>query len=164
MSIRLDIPINQSPVPAAIDNFYEFLTDNINAGPNDRIALLGTLVEFDITEKSLLYNDFVVRAFSDRSVRVSPVPGQAAGDFADRYSARYTDMLKQIIEELDTQLNATDQAQIDRLDAAMQSATIEMLGWIRLRANGKSRCDGWGSIRARSIPTSIHEGGITTNE
>ena len=84
-NIRLDIPIDKSPVPAAIDNFYDFLITNIPPGPNDRIAILGTLIEFDITDKSVLYNDFVVRAFADRTVRVSPVPGQAAGDFADRY-------------------------------------------------------------------------------
>ena len=129
-TIRLDIPINQSPVPAAIDNFYDFLITNNPPGPNDRIAILGTLVEFDITEKSLLYNDFVVRAFADRTVRVSPVPGQAAGDFADRYSTRYAEMLRLLIEEIDTTLSANDQAQVDRHQLAIDALSKDRDDWL----------------------------------
>jgi hypothetical protein len=129
-TISLDIPISESPVPAAVDAFYDFLKTVIPPGPGDRIAILGTLVEFDITEKSVLYNDFIVRAFADRSVRVSPVPGQAAGDFADRYSSRFAEMLKQIIESLDAELSPAEQAQIDRHEAAINALSSDRDTWL----------------------------------
>ncbi len=128
--ITLNIPINQSPIPAAIDVFYDFLKTNISLGMGDRVALLGMLVEFDITPKSILYNDYVVRAFADRSVRVSPVPGQAAGDFADRYSFHYTAMLRQIVESLDAELSSDLQAQISRHKAAIEALSADRDKWL----------------------------------
>jgi len=88
-------------------------------GPEDRIAILGTVVEFDITEKSQLYNDFVVRAFADRTVRVSPIPGQAAGDISDRYSSRYIDMVEALVLSLDAELTPAQTAQIDKHQSAI---------------------------------------------
>ncbi|QDM21160.1 hypothetical protein FIU28_08555 [Tardiphaga sp. vice154] len=131
MTLRLDVPIDQSPVPAAVDAYYQFLVDLFPPGPRDRLAIFGTCLEFDITEKSRLYNDFVVRAFADRSVRVSPVPGQAAGDFADRYSTRYTDMVRLIIQSLDSELSPNDQAQIDRHQIAIVAISNDRDHWLQ---------------------------------
>jgi hypothetical protein len=130
MTLRLDIPIDQSPVPAAVDAYYQFMVDCFPLGPKDRLAIFGTCMEYDITEKSPLYNDFVVRAFSDRTVRVSPVPGQAAGDFADRYSARFTDMVRLIIQSLDSELAPNDQAQIERHQIAIRTISGDRDRWL----------------------------------
>lgn len=118
-TLTLDIPVNASPIKAALDAFYDFAVQIIPPGPEDKIAILGTVVEFDITEKSPLYNDFVVRAFSDRTIRVSPVPGQAAGDISDRYSSRYIDMVESLVLTLDAELSAEQLAQIDRHQTAI---------------------------------------------
>lgn len=118
-NIRLDVPVNASPIPAALDAFYDFAVSIIPPGPDDKVAILGTIVEFDITEKSPLYNDFVVRAFSDRTVRVSPVPGQAAGDISDRYSSRYIDMVEALVLSLDAELTPAQNAQIETQQTAI---------------------------------------------
>jgi hypothetical protein len=120
-SITLNVPVSDSPVPAALDAFYGFIKDIAPPGPGDKIAIFGTIVEFDITKNSSLYNDFVVRAFADRSVRVSPVSGQAPGDISDRYSSRFTDMLSALVLSLDAELTPAQQAQIQRHEAAIDA-------------------------------------------
>ncbi len=120
-TITLNVPISGSPVPAALDAFYDFTKSIAPPGPGDRIAIFGTIVEFDITKTSPLYNDFVVRAFSDRSVRVSPVPGQAPGDIADRYSSRFTDMLELLVLAVDAEMTPAQLAQLERHRAAIKA-------------------------------------------
>lgn len=119
--LTLNVAVSESPVKAGLDAYYDFMKQLFPPGPADRIAIFGTAMEFDITKLSRLYNDYVVRAFADRSVRVSPVPGQAAGDMADRYSGRFTDMLVALVSEIDAQLTPAQEAQIQRHEAAINA-------------------------------------------
>jgi hypothetical protein len=129
-TIRLDIPINESPVPAALDAFYDFVKALAPAGPGDRVGILGTLVEFDIHERARLYNDYVVRAFADRTVRTSPIASQGVGDLAERYSARYLDMLTLLVASLDTTIDAAAQNAILNQEETIKAVSKDRDTWL----------------------------------
>ena len=129
-NLTLDIPINKSPVPAALDMLYDFVKALVNVGENDLIGILGTIVEYDIKEHSPLYNDYVVRGFADRTVAVSPIAAQGPGDQADRYSARYLEMLKLLVASFDRALTADAQAQVDKAEAAIKAISDDRDAWL----------------------------------
>ena len=131
-NFRLDIPITESPLPAALDSLYDFVRDAGNAGVNDQVGVLGAIVEYDINKDARLYNDYVVRAFSDRTVRTSPLPSLGLGDTAERYSERYVDMLRLLVAALDTDLGAAEQEKIQLHEAAIKAINDDKRKWLRL--------------------------------
>lgn len=129
-TIHLDIPIDKSPMPAALDMFYDFVKQLFPVHPNDRIGILGTALTYDIHKIARLYNDYVVRAFADRTVTVSPIAAQGAGDRADRYSERFVEMLGLILAGLDVEMSPADQAQVDRHQAAIDAISTDRDAWL----------------------------------
>jgi hypothetical protein len=121
-TIKLEIPINESPLPAALDAYYDFVKDIAKPGGADRLGIFGTITNYDIHPLARLYNDYVVRAFADRTVRTSPMSSLGIGDLAERYSARYVDMLRLLVASLDSSLPDAAVEQIRR-----HSTTINVL-------------------------------------
>ena len=130
--IVLDIPINKSPLPAALDMMYDFVAGISGVQPNstDKIALFGTIVTMDIQKTARLYNDYLFRGFADRSIRVSPAPMQGAADLTDRYSYRFRDMVRLIVAGLDTSLDHAAQQQIELHQATIRSVDKERDSWL----------------------------------
>lgn len=126
----VNVSVNESPLPATLDKLYDFVHDVGHAGSGDLIAIMGAIVEFDVRDSSPLYNDYVVRAFADRTIRMSPMPSQDAGDLAERYSSRYMDMLTLLASEIDNTISEQDQEKIQEHTLAIAQYTADKRTWL----------------------------------
>src|SRR5262249_60901854 len=93
----------------------------ISVGANERVGLLASMLEYDIDPKALLYNDYVLRAFADRTLTTSPIAAQCAGDDTDRYSVHFVDMLGGLVANLDSGLTYADHVRIDKHAAILKA-------------------------------------------
>lgn len=150
-TLRLDIPIDRSPLPAALDMFYDFVKGFAVPGPGDRVGILGSIINYDIHETARLYNDYVVRAFADRTARTSPVSSLGVGDLAERYSSRYVEMLKLLVAALDSALTPAAQEQIQRHRTTIRVVSSDRDKWL------EEFEDSWGRemVRLGIDPTKI---------
>jgi hypothetical protein len=128
--IQLKKSIAESPLQAAMDTIYDFVKTLAPPGANDRLALFGAVTYYDINPKAKLYNDYIVRAFADRTVQTSPISSMNAGDFADRYSEQYCFLLKALASQLEEHLSGKDKQIIKEKQDIINKESKERDTWL----------------------------------
>lgn len=118
----VEIKVADSPIPNAIDQYYNFLLQLLRPTNNQDVALNSTIVTFDIVKEAHLYTQGVFRAFADRTITISPTnfePG--AGNIGDRFSERYVDMIGIILSTIDRDLKPED---IDKITSHKKTISV----------------------------------------
>lgn len=121
--VPIEMSLDESPVPKALDLYYSHLVDLLQPTSEDRIALNSTLVTFDIDPKARLYNEQVFRSFADRTIKGSPTQfGLASANYTETFSYTYTEVLRKVVASLDIQLS---QEQRDLIDLQQRHVAVE---------------------------------------
>lgn len=129
-NIDVTITAKDSPIPNALDLYYSQLVELLKPTNGQRIALNSTLVTFDILADASLYNEYVFRAFADRTISASPtkVDPVALGpaNFANRYSYSFIELLRRVVRDLDSKLKPEDLDRIKLLERDASAARAQL--------------------------------------
>ena len=128
--IDVTITAKDSPIPNVLDWYYTFLKDLLNPTADQRIALNSTLVTFDILSDSSLYNEYVYRAFADRTIATSPTNAKPVAlgpaNFANRYSYSMVELLRRVIRDIDSVLTPGDLDKIKNLERDVEATRQQL--------------------------------------
>lgn len=123
----MDITVDDTPIPNAMELYYDWLLDLIGPKGDDKIALLGTITTFDIQGDAPLYTNQIFRQFADRTITVSPTDFGKGNDY-DRFSAVYDEIVQTAASQLYAEQELSDQAvlQLQRYDGEITEAVDEI--------------------------------------
>ena len=113
-----ELKLADSPIPQAMDVYYDQVEALVKSGPNQKIALTNNIVDFPIRLKTRLFNNYVARSFADRSIsRGSPVDtGEkflGPANTNDRFSYQYGILLNRAIAGIELSLSQEAQNKIE---------------------------------------------------
>lgn len=106
------LKLEESPIPQAMDVYFDQVEALVRSGPRQRIALTNNIVDFPIRLKTRLFNNFVARSFADRAIsRGSPVDtGEkflGPANTNDRFSHQYGVLLNRALVDISLDLPQT---------------------------------------------------------
>jgi len=113
-----ELKLADSPIPQAMDVYYDQVAALVKSGPNQKIALTNNIVDFPIRRKTRLFNNYVARSFADRAIsRSSPVDtGEkflGPANTNDRFSYQYGRLLNLAIAGIELSLSQEAQNKIE---------------------------------------------------
>jgi hypothetical protein len=134
MSDLFALPMNGSPIPQAMDVYFEQLNALIRTPASQKIALVSNLASFPISSGSRLYNKYVGRCFADRAIEVgSPESVDSLflgpASTSDRFSAQYGELLRRCCAAVDVELSqeARNQLELSRRRLREQEEQLDRL-------------------------------------
>ena len=100
-----ELKLEDSPIPQAMEVYFEQVAALVRSGPNQKIALTNNIVNFPMREDTRMFNAYVARAFADRSIsRGSPIDtgDQFLGpaNVNDRFSRQYEILINLAMSEV----------------------------------------------------------------
>jgi hypothetical protein len=129
-SIDVEIKAAESPIKNALDHYYSFLVDLFPPSKGQRLALNSTSVTFDILKDSSLYNEYVFRAFADRTIVASPTKfepiAMGPGNISNRFSYSYIELLRRLARDLDSKLTQEAKDQIKLIERDIKASRVEL--------------------------------------
>lgn len=126
-----DITMEDSPLPNALDVYYESLMDLCQPngfGRDDKLVLNNTITSFDISKDTPYFNDGLYRRFADRVYQTSPDQASPASQ-ADRFSYIYERLLKTAADQVD-QRHPEIRPKILELNGAIEKRTLALTNLI----------------------------------
>lgn len=131
----MEITAADQPINGVLDQYYSWLVNLMGPNGKDRVALLSTIVTHDIVREAPLYTQEVFRSFVDRTISISP-EDLGAGNYSDRYSRRYSDLINTAAAELYAAATYTPEQEV-RLQKAEGDITeaITEINSLRREAN-----------------------------
>jgi hypothetical protein len=108
----LTIDATQTPLKNVMNLYYSWLVDMIGPKGADKIALLSTIITFDILKESPMYTLWGFRAYADRTITISP-DDFGSGNITDRYSRLYRKIIELAGYELYANAKLSDKQAVD---------------------------------------------------
>jgi hypothetical protein len=152
-----ELKLEDSPIPQAMDVYYEQVAALVRTDPNQKIALTNNLVDFPMRRDTRLFNAYVARAFADRSIsRGSPIAtGEqflGPANINDRFSRQYEVLINQAMAGVKLDL---DQEALNRVEES-ERRVYELEGGLNTLID--TVLIEWGEHHA------THLGGLTEDE
>ncbi|MGJ5023892.1 hypothetical protein [Bradyrhizobium oligotrophicum] len=113
----IDVPLGASPLPAALNVYYDNLVKLLQPSAKNKVALNNVVTPADIYSNTNFYDQYIFRTFVDRLVVTSPenyTLGNA--NVSSAYSYYWIILLERAIADIDISLDSPAQNQIDEMD------------------------------------------------
>ena len=113
-----ELKLTDSPIPQAMEVYYEAVEALVKSGPKQKIALANNIVDFPIRLKTRLFNNYVARSFADRSIsRGSPIETGdkflGPANINDRFSYQYEVLINRAIAGIELSLDQESQNKLE---------------------------------------------------
>ncbi len=126
-----ELKLEDSPMPQAMDVYYDEVDALVRSGPSQKIALTNNIVDFPIRSKTRLFNNYVARSFADRSIsRGSPIAvGEnflGPANTNDRFSEQYSVLLNRAKIDIELELKQSDLNKIEESQRRVDAFETEL--------------------------------------
>lgn len=126
-----EMKIQESPIPLAMDMYFEQLRGLIQVPTKQKFALTSNLVTFPLVQNSRLFNKYVARSFSDRAIELGSPEAvdevfTGPANINDRYSHQYKLLLDKAMHGVELELSDRDQKDLRESREAIEKLEIEL--------------------------------------
>jgi hypothetical protein len=113
----IDIPLGSSPLPNALNVYYDNLVTLLQPSARNKVALNNIVTPADIYSNTNFYDQYIFRTFVDRLVVTSPENYSLGNaNVSSSYSYYWNILLERAIADIDVNLDTGSQNQIDEYD------------------------------------------------
>lgn len=124
----IDIPVGDSGLPQALEQYYQQLTDIIGQRDDQPVLLNNTITTFDIVSEAPFYTEGVFRHFSDRKFQTSP-KDLGSSIQSDRFSYEYERVLKIAATQIDGTISQDARDRITAYNREIRRVNGELLAF-----------------------------------